>query len=88
MSLCLSENNVLPLYFLPKEELNRRWENHIKNNVIDEHGRINYSKFKYNLADLFSQTPVFEGPPLMFDEKESAASKWKQVSQLVLNPNK
>jgi hypothetical protein len=46
-------------------------------------------QYRYDLDELFMHTPVFEGPPMDFNENlQNDESNWKRVSQVVLNPNK
>jgi hypothetical protein len=34
--------------------------------MLDENGKIKYKQIKYNLKDLFDNTPIFDTPPLNF----------------------
>ena len=56
--------NVLPLSLLGKAGLNNSHEQLNNTKLLDDQRRVNFSKIKYDLTELFEKTPVFDEAPV------------------------
>ena len=54
--------------------------------MLDDNGKLDYSKYKYDLNSLFANTPIFPEPSIPFKMKNHEYnSLWGKVADLVLN---
>ena len=56
--------NILPLSLLGSQGLNDSKESLHEIRAVDDQGNIIYDKIKYNLSELFDQTPAFDEAPV------------------------
>ena len=40
----------------------------VANDFIDENKKLKYAKLKYDLNDLFTNTPLFDSPPESYED--------------------
>ena len=56
--------------------------------IVNKEGKIVYEQYKYDLNDLFNQTPTFYEPNVAFKAKQSQNdSLWGKVADFVLSPD-
>ena len=55
-------------------------------NIVNKKGKLNYSSLKYDLNDLFSDTPIFDAPVQTFDQSYYKDHLWSKVTKAVLDP--
>jgi len=76
--------NILPSDILSKQIKEDFTEVGNKCDIIDEHGKLVYDRYKYDLNSLFVNTPTFSQPNVAFKARESEGpSPWSKIAEII-----